>query len=40
MVLNREHLDAIVRLSDDMATRIDVQYYKDARDALLKAIVE
>jgi ATP-dependent Lon protease len=27
-------------LSDDMATKIDVQYYSDARDALLKAIVE
>jgi ATP-dependent Lon protease len=27
-------------LSDDMATRIDIQYYQDARDALLKAIVE
>jgi hypothetical protein len=40
MVLDREHLAAIVRLSVDMATRIDVQYYKDARDALLKAIVE
>jgi ATP-dependent Lon protease len=25
-------------LSDDMATRIDVQYYSDARDALFKAI--
>ncbi len=32
----RELLD----LSDDMATRVDVQYYKDARDALLKAMVE
>lgn len=27
-------------LSDDMATRIDIQFYSDARDALLKAIVE
>jgi len=27
-------------LSDDMATKIDVQFYQDARDALLKAIVE
>jgi len=27
-------------LSDDMATRVDVQYYSDARDALLKAMVE
>jgi ATP-dependent Lon protease len=30
----------LVDLSDDMATRIDVQFYKDARDALLKAMVE
>ncbi len=27
-------------LSDDMATRVDVQFYSDPRDALLKAIVE
>jgi ATP-dependent Lon protease len=27
-------------LSDDMATRIDVQFYADARDALLKALSE
>lgn len=27
-------------LSDDMATKIDIQYYSDARDALLKAIVD
>lgn len=27
-------------LSDDMATKIDIQFYADARDALLKAIVE
>jgi len=27
-------------LSDDMATKVDVQFYSDARDALLKAIVE
>lgn len=27
-------------LSDDMATKIDVQYYSDARDALLKAVAE
>jgi ATP-dependent Lon protease len=27
-------------LSDDMATRIDIQFYSDARDALLKAMVE
>ena len=27
-------------LSDEMATKIDVQFYSDARDALLKAVVE
>lgn len=27
-------------LSDDMATKIDIQFYSDARDALLKSIVE
>ncbi len=27
-------------LSDEMATKIDVQFYSDAKDALLKAIVE
>ena len=27
-------------LSDDMATKIDIQFYQDARDALLKAVVE
>lgn len=27
-------------LSDDMATKIDIQFYQDARDALLKALVE
>jgi ATP-dependent Lon protease len=27
-------------LSDDMATKIDIQFYSDAKDALLKAIVE
>jgi ATP-dependent Lon protease len=27
-------------LSDEMATKIDVQFYSDARDALLKAMVE
>ncbi len=30
----------LIDLSDDMATKIDIQYYADARDALLKAIVE
>ena len=27
-------------LSDDMATKVDIQFYADARDGLLKAIVE
>lgn len=27
-------------LSDDMATKVDVQFYSDAKDALLKALVE
>ncbi len=27
-------------LSDDMATKVDVQFYLDVRDALLKAIVD
>lgn len=31
----RELLD----LSDDMATKVDVHFYSDARDALLKAII-
>jgi len=30
----------LLDLSDDMATRIDVHFYSDARDALLKAIAE
>jgi ATP-dependent Lon protease len=30
----------LIDLSDDMATKIDVQFYSDARDALLKAMVE
>lgn len=30
----------LVDLSDDMATRVDIQFYQDARDALLKAIGE
>ena len=30
----------LYELSDDMATKVDVQFYSDARDALLKAIVE
>lgn len=27
-------------LSDDMATKIDIQFYADARDALLKAMLD
>jgi ATP-dependent Lon protease len=27
-------------LSDDMATKVDVQYYSDVRDALMKALME
>jgi ATP-dependent Lon protease len=27
-------------LSDDMATKIDIQFYSDTRDTLLKAMVE
>ncbi|MFP4165377.1 MAG: protease Lon-related BREX system protein BrxL [Chitinispirillaceae bacterium] len=30
----------LLDLSDDMATKIDVQFYSDARDALLKAMAE
>ena len=30
----------LIDLSDDMATRVDIQYYLDARDALLKAMLE
>jgi len=30
----------LIDLSDEMATKIDVQFYSDARDALLKAIME
>jgi len=30
----------LIDLSDDMATKIDIQYYSDTRDALLKAIQE
>jgi ATP-dependent Lon protease len=33
----RRHL---FELSDDMATKVDIQFYMDSRDALLKAIVE
>lgn len=30
----------LIDLSDEMATKIDIQFYGDARDALLKALVE
>jgi len=30
----------LVDLSDDMATKVDIQFYSDARDALLKAMAE
>ena len=30
----------LIDLSDDMATKIDIQFYSDARDALVKAMVE
>jgi len=30
----------LLDLSDDMATKVDIQFYSDARDALLKAIME
>jgi ATP-dependent Lon protease len=30
----------LVDLSDDMATRIDIQFYSDAKDALLKAMAK
>ena len=30
----------LVDLSDDMATKINIQFYLDGREALLKAIVE
>jgi ATP-dependent Lon protease len=30
----------MIELSDDMAARINIQYYTDARDALLKALAE
>jgi len=30
----------LLDLSDDMATKVDIQFYSDARDALLKAMVE
>lgn len=33
-------LPQLLDLSDEMATKVDIQFYSDARDALLKAIQE
>ena len=30
----------LFELSDDMATRLDIEFYQDARDALMKALAE
>jgi len=30
----------LYELSDDMATKVDVQFYSDVRDALLKALMD
>jgi ATP-dependent Lon protease len=30
----------LLELSDDIATRLDIEFYQDARDALLKALAE
>ena len=30
----------LLDLSDDMATKISIQFYSDARDALIKSLVE
>ena len=30
----------LIDLSDDMATKVDIQFYSDARDALIKAMIE
>ena len=30
----------LVDLSDEMATKVDIQFYQDARDALIKAMAE
>ena len=30
----------LIDLSDDMATKIDIQFYSDAKDAFLKAILD
>jgi ATP-dependent Lon protease len=36
VICRRQMLD----LSDEMATKVDIQFFSDARDALLKAIQE
>ena len=30
----------LVDLSDDMATKLDIEFYQDGRDALLKALAD
>jgi len=30
----------LFELSDDMATKVDIQFYSDGRDALVKALME
>ncbi|MBF0183106.1 MAG: hypothetical protein HQM06_01785 [Magnetococcales bacterium] len=30
----------LIDLSDEMATKVDIQFYADARDALLKSIMD
>jgi len=30
----------LFELSDDMATKLDIEFYQDARDALLKALID
>ena len=36
-VSTRRHL---IDLSDEMATKVDIQFYSDTTDALLKALTE
>lgn len=31
---------SLIDLSDEMATKVDIQFYADARDALLKSIMD
>jgi hypothetical protein len=33
-------LTQLFDLSDDMATKLDIEFYQDARDALMKALAE